>query len=89
LQGSEGEQEESLHSVQELSETETIMNSTPIEPVDGVINKRGSRGGSARSSNTLKPLSGQRNSSLSRSLTPSKHSPRNSPLSSPAFNRVS
>ncbi|KAM8709621.1 hypothetical protein ACLKA7_016433 [Drosophila subpalustris] len=86
---SEGEpDEESLQSVQELSETETIMNSTPIEPVDGqIIIKRCSKGGSARSSNTLKPLSGQRNSSLSRSLTPSKYSPRNSPRSSPALNR--
>ncbi|XP_062135052.1 kinesin-like protein Klp61F [Drosophila sulfurigaster albostrigata] len=86
------EPEESLQSVQELSETETIMNSTPIDPVDnaGIINKRSS--GNGRSSNTLKPFAnGQRNSSLSRSLTPSKYSPRNSPrnspIGSPAFNR--
>ncbi|EDW69394.1 kinesin-like protein Klp61F [Drosophila virilis] len=86
---SEGEPEELLQSVQELSETETIMNSTPIEPVEAVnIKQRGSRGGS----NTLKqPLAGMRSGSLSRSLTPHKYSPRNSPrnspLSSPAFNR--
>lgn len=91
LQCSEGEPEELLQSVQELSETETIMNSTPIEPVEAVnIKQRGSRGGS----NTLKqPLAGMRSGSLSRSLTPHKYSPRNSPrnspLSSPAFNRVS
>lgn len=81
--------------MQDLSETETIMNSTPIEPVDGVNGKRGSvvGPGSRRGSNTLKPPMNGRSTSLSRSLTPSKNSPRNSPrnspLSSPAFNRVS
>ncbi|KAH8375487.1 hypothetical protein KR200_003162, partial [Drosophila serrata] len=88
---SEGEDDaSSLHSVQELSETETIMNSTPIEGVDGINKKRGS-GTRNSNSNALKPpvasggSSGKRSSSLSRSLTPSKSSPRNSP----AFNRVS
>ncbi|KAH8415486.1 hypothetical protein KR222_000931, partial [Zaprionus bogoriensis] len=82
---SEEEPEESLHSVQDLSETETIMNSTPIEPVDGVNNgKRSNGAGSRRGFNTLKPpLAGHKNSSLSRSLTPSKHSPHNSPRNSP------
>ncbi|XP_030375207.1 kinesin-like protein Klp61F [Scaptodrosophila lebanonensis] len=74
---SEGE-DEALHSVQELSETETIMNSTPIEVPDGVNMKRGSS--SSRSSNTLKqPRAQQRSSSLSGSLTPYKQSPVNSP----------
>lgn len=91
LQCSEGEPEESLQSVQELSETETIMNSTPIDPADGVNMKpRVTRNGA----NALKPpLVSKRSNSLSTSLTPNKsssrNSPRNSPLSSPAFNRVS
>ncbi|XP_032590194.1 kinesin-like protein Klp61F isoform X2 [Drosophila grimshawi] len=94
---SEGELEpDSLVSVEELSETETIMNSTPIEAVEGAnFKQRGSNKAAppiSRSSNTLKPqVVKQRSRSLSRSLTPSKgspyNSPRNSPLSSPAFNR--
>ncbi|XP_017861740.1 PREDICTED: kinesin-like protein Klp61F [Drosophila arizonae] len=86
---SEGEPEVSLHSVQELSETETIMNSTPIDPVDGGnLKARVIRSGS----NSLKqPLVNKRSNSLSTSLTPNKNSsrnsPRNSPLCSPAFNR--
>ncbi|KAH8380345.1 hypothetical protein KR009_010143, partial [Drosophila setifemur] len=87
---SEGENEDSLASVQELSETETIMNSTPIEPIDGVNVKRGcaTTRSSNSNANTLKPPvanSGKRSSSLSRSLTPRKGSPRGSP----SFNRVS
>lgn len=77
-----------MHSVQELSETETIMNSTPIEPVDGVTVKRGCGTTRNSNSNALKPpvaTGGKRSSSLSRSLTPSKTSPRGSP----AFVRVS
>lgn len=92
LQCSEGEDDaSSLHSVQELSETETIMNSTPIEGVDGVNRKRGCGTTRNSNSNALKPPvaggggGGKRSSSLSRSLTPSKSSPRGSP----AFNRVS
>ncbi|KAH8297530.1 hypothetical protein KR054_001868, partial [Drosophila jambulina] len=91
-EGSEGENDaSSLHSVQELSETETIMNSTPIEGVDGVNKKRGCGTTRNSNSNALKqPVAGggsasKRSSSLSRSLTPNKSSPRNSP----AFNRVS
>ncbi|KAH8349753.1 hypothetical protein KR084_005344 [Drosophila pseudotakahashii] len=85
---SEGEHDDSLQSVQELSETETIMNSTPIEPVDGVTIKRGCGTTRSSNSNALKPpviAGGKRSSSLSRSLTPRKSSPRNSP----SFNRVS
>ncbi|XP_017063532.1 kinesin-like protein Klp61F [Drosophila eugracilis] len=83
---SEGENEDSLHSVQELSETETIMNSTPIDPVDGVNMKRGCGTTRNSNSNALKPpvaSGGKRSSSLSRSLTPRKSSPRGSP----AFDR--
>lgn len=86
-----------MHSVQDLSETETIMNSTPIDLVDG--GKRGANAGpgSRRGSNTLKPPLNGRNTSLSHSLTPSKNlsrnsprdSPLNSPRGSPAFARVS
>ncbi|XP_068142252.1 LOW QUALITY PROTEIN: kinesin-like protein Klp61F [Drosophila tropicalis] len=74
------EDNQSLHSVQELSETETIMNSTPIEP-DGVNTKR-RNGKSTTNNNSLKPprSSSSRNNSLSLSLTPSKLSPRSSPL---------
>ncbi|XP_016984118.2 kinesin-like protein Klp61F [Drosophila rhopaloa] len=82
---SEGEHDDSLASVQELSETETIMNSTPIE-ADGVTIRRGSSTNRNSNSNALKPpviSGGKRSSSLSRSLTPKKSSPRNSP----AFNR--
>ncbi|KMY96772.1 kinesin-like protein Klp61F [Drosophila simulans] len=81
-EGSEGEHDESMHSVQELSETETIMNSTPIEPVDGVTVKRGCGTTRNSNSNALKPpvvTGGKRSSSLSRSLTPRKSSPRGSP----------
>ncbi|XP_016934527.2 kinesin-like protein Klp61F [Drosophila suzukii] len=81
-EGSEGEHDDSLQSVQELSETETIMNSTPIEPVDGVTIKRGCGTTRNSNSNALKPpvtTGGKRSSSLSRSLTPSKSSPRGSP----------
>ncbi|XP_017060047.1 kinesin-like protein Klp61F [Drosophila ficusphila] len=79
---SEGEHDDLLQSVQELSETETIMNSTPIDPVDGVNIKRGCGTTRNSNSNALKPpvvSGGKRSSSLSRSLTPSKSSPRNSP----------
>ncbi|EDV39516.1 uncharacterized protein Dana_GF10068 [Drosophila ananassae] len=78
---SEGENEDSLQSVQELSDTETIMNSTPIEPVDGINMKRGCGTTRNSNSNALKPpVAGtKRSSSLSRSLTPRKASPRNSP----------
>ncbi|XP_016956669.1 kinesin-like protein Klp61F [Drosophila biarmipes] len=81
-EGSEGEHDLSLQSVQELSETETIMNSTPIEPVDGVTVRRGCGTTRNSNSNALKPpvtTGGKRSSSLSRSLTPSKSSPRGSP----------
>ncbi|XP_017127572.1 kinesin-like protein Klp61F [Drosophila elegans] len=82
---SEGEHDESLQSVQELSDTETIMNSTPIENVDGVTIRRGPSTTRNSNSNALKPplVGGMRSNSLSRSLTPKKSSPRNSP----AFNR--
>ncbi|KAI8039156.1 kinesin-like protein Klp61F [Drosophila gunungcola] len=82
---SEGEHDESLQSVQELSDTETIMNSTPIENVDGVTIRRGPSTTRNSNSNALKPpvIGGKRSNSLSRSLTPNKSSPRNSP----AFNR--
>ncbi|XP_001352463.2 kinesin-like protein Klp61F [Drosophila pseudoobscura] len=74
---SEGEQEDSLHSVQELSETETLMNSTPIEgTVTGINMKRGCGTTRSMNSNALKPPV---SSSLSRSLTPRKSSPRGSP----------
>ncbi|KAH8303676.1 hypothetical protein KR018_011135, partial [Drosophila ironensis] len=87
---SEGEHDESLHSVQELSETETIMNSTPIEPVDGVNMKRGSGTTRSSNSNALKPpvVGGKRSSSLSRSLTPRKGSPRSSPAPSKVSDEV-
>ncbi|SPP84767.1 kinesin-like protein Klp61F [Drosophila guanche] len=81
-EGSEDEQEDSLHSVQELSETETIMNSTPIEVASTGINMKRGCGSNTHSmnSNTLKPpVAGSRSSSLSRSLTPRKASPRGSP----------
>ncbi|ALC44238.1 Klp61F [Drosophila busckii] len=85
-EGSEDEEHEQLlSSVQELSETETILNSTPIERVE----QRGSLRNSGRvQNNALSPSQPkQRQNSLGKPLTPSKQSPRNTPLSSPAFKR--